>query len=514
MPELIPKRSFTGCLTCKRRKKKCDEKRPQCNRCLLGGFDCLGYAHIEGYSSPSSTYKPADNGSAQLNTIIQPGLLGNESQSMTVDYLPNGTFLPLVNHSGTRMHFNRSPLFHIHKYSSTIPRSPQIGPFERDNMVDLIVSQYVRIAQRALFRPFPYAFNEAIAARARSSNIILKTMYLGARIAQALPNHINQHEYMDWIDIFQRQISGTQSTMIEVDAAHLADRLSAHQGLSFFAFMLSNSQTGYSLLRQGVPLFLQLAAKSPQVWTQDSAISISHALNPKRHEMSMFVLVDVILALAFGTPPLLNYDTTIHESEFGRGTYNFLEQVYSCPLILLILLARINLARIARLTNQRSLNPGDILKVEECVRSWSPTLDYTETPPESIARLAIQECWRLATLIYAYLGMCGADSADERVQPLVSQMAQLTDTIEVGSLFETHAYIPCLVAGVAARKEKHRAIFRRKIYASQNADACLLRGTGFVFVLDHLWHGAAVGGNPVTWEDYVNSRYATMPVDI
>ncbi|KAH7338115.1 hypothetical protein B0J17DRAFT_411298 [Rhizoctonia solani] len=35
----------TSCLTCKRRHKKCDQRRPICTRCEEGNFECLGYSH-------------------------------------------------------------------------------------------------------------------------------------------------------------------------------------------------------------------------------------------------------------------------------------------------------------------------------------------------------------------------------------------------------------------------------------------------------------------------------------
>ncbi|KAH8696820.1 trimeric LpxA-like protein [Phaeosphaeriaceae sp. PMI808] len=37
-------RTKTGCGTCRRRKKKCDEAKPECNNCTRGGFVCEGYA--------------------------------------------------------------------------------------------------------------------------------------------------------------------------------------------------------------------------------------------------------------------------------------------------------------------------------------------------------------------------------------------------------------------------------------------------------------------------------------
>lgn len=36
----------TGCLTCKARRKKCDEAKPSCRRCVTAGFKCDGYANI------------------------------------------------------------------------------------------------------------------------------------------------------------------------------------------------------------------------------------------------------------------------------------------------------------------------------------------------------------------------------------------------------------------------------------------------------------------------------------
>ncbi|CAI6338728.1 unnamed protein product [Periconia digitata] len=38
-------RTKTGCGTCRRRKKKCDEAKPECNNCQRGGFICEGYAN-------------------------------------------------------------------------------------------------------------------------------------------------------------------------------------------------------------------------------------------------------------------------------------------------------------------------------------------------------------------------------------------------------------------------------------------------------------------------------------
>ncbi|GAW24464.1 hypothetical protein ANO14919_140490 [Xylariales sp. No.14919] len=54
-----------GCLTCRKRRKKCDEKKPECENCTSGGFVCYGY---------SSSPRPRDAGSDSKPVELSPGL--------------------------------------------------------------------------------------------------------------------------------------------------------------------------------------------------------------------------------------------------------------------------------------------------------------------------------------------------------------------------------------------------------------------------------------------------------
>ncbi|KAL9585633.1 MAG: hypothetical protein Q9212_001416 [Teloschistes hypoglaucus] len=51
-------RTKTGCMTCRRRKKKCDEQHPECNNCLRGGFVCEGYSVRNTWQKPVNTKVP------------------------------------------------------------------------------------------------------------------------------------------------------------------------------------------------------------------------------------------------------------------------------------------------------------------------------------------------------------------------------------------------------------------------------------------------------------------------
>ena len=74
-------RTKTGCLTCRNRKKKCDEGKPICNNCQRGGFECKGYSQTHqlraGASQPPLFQKPdagpfAVHGTAAYTTAPFP----------------------------------------------------------------------------------------------------------------------------------------------------------------------------------------------------------------------------------------------------------------------------------------------------------------------------------------------------------------------------------------------------------------------------------------------------------
>ncbi|KAB5515252.1 bacterial transferase hexapeptide [Coniochaeta sp. 2T2.1] len=74
-------RTKTGCLTCRKRKKKCDEQKPECNNCLRGGFVCAGYPPQRG-TWPKPENKPtAVQIESKDPTYIPPGAYGMPQQS-------------------------------------------------------------------------------------------------------------------------------------------------------------------------------------------------------------------------------------------------------------------------------------------------------------------------------------------------------------------------------------------------------------------------------------------------
>ncbi|QRV78235.1 Fungal specific transcription factor domain [Ceratobasidium sp. AG-Ba] len=87
-------RSKTGCLTCKTRRKKCDEKRPTCERCKAASLECLGYSYLANPvrkpRKPRSRTQTSRFEEAPVVTPVEPML------SQRVPDLPDERFIANV----------------------------------------------------------------------------------------------------------------------------------------------------------------------------------------------------------------------------------------------------------------------------------------------------------------------------------------------------------------------------------------------------------------------------------
>lgn len=88
-----PLRTRTGCLTCRQRRKKCDEKKPQCSGCARNFLDCIWptkSANI-GASSASPEATQFDfNGAGNTTNIIVPSRSRQSSKSPARCAVRNG----------------------------------------------------------------------------------------------------------------------------------------------------------------------------------------------------------------------------------------------------------------------------------------------------------------------------------------------------------------------------------------------------------------------------------------
>ncbi|CAE6463424.1 unnamed protein product [Rhizoctonia solani] len=507
-------RSPRGCLTCKQRRKKCDETRPApCERCKQGKFKCLGYTHLDsGQTSKSWGSNSRDVPDTPLFSYEPIRLPSSNARGLPPSAKASPTpTTPIVRPRSSLYRPSEPPEPRRaqdlvptigQQHFGSVPRVLRLESEHVHKVIHLVLSQLSRLGFR-VFMPGRIQADAAIARRVYRSDLLRWTMFLGAQIAQMLLDGSGRKNYVDLIHRFHRQVVLGSALTLNSD---LTTRLGAALDLAFYAFMVSDSATGYSIFKNTTSLWYQFATEFPLIRPHGSIVSLAYAISVPRYELSKFIFWDIMCALAFGVPSILQYDTVYRSIDTRQS---ILEWVYGCPLPFVILLAKINASR----STDASPNPDDWQKVEVYLQQWSPKLTYVDKDScKVVARFAIQESWRQSIYIYLYMGMCGVDSADSRVVDSVRQVVSLSSTIEDTSPLGLHLFVPCLIAGAAARAEYHRAALRTRIHASREANSWILRGADFVPVLDHLWHGAAREGRPVKWDDYVHSRCATFAI--
>ncbi|KAG8699475.1 hypothetical protein FRC09_006595 [Ceratobasidium sp. 395] len=558
------------------RRKKCDKRRPACERCVRAGFECLGYdcRNDIGSKEGKAAQEPWKGVKIEFKHIVPwpaTGLSGNSSVAVETSFesapkdcstfgsshwnpsasagrvdrstglntaLPsslNGTCFNKLwpqdqSQSLVRPRFSIPPisatgnpyvegppalvdhLIEIMKLlCRSIPPSVAANVSLKENYFVYILGEYETGRIRKFFRSPPPPIRHALVSRMKSSGTTVWLMYLGVRIFQALSETASSEAvrpYVYWMDRFDEQVTKDPSRHPSVD--DLGDRLAGLLELVFLKFVAINSAAGYSLLRRSLPTFFRLVAADSSLWSERRGllVSLPRALSAERYEIRRFVYYDTMLAFILGLAPLVEYDSSEFPiiSEFTRP----LEWVHGIPIELIVDIVQVNAWRAA---HPGVPNMSGWVDLEVRAITWEPRTEEIQGGEsyDVVTRLAIQESWRHAVLVYVYMGMHGMLSSDFRVQSSVRQIVRLINLVSSGSL-DVHLFVPCVAAGIAAQYEHQRTAVRDKLESFSDTRVWLCRGPDLVAVLDHLWHGVGRDGGTVSWEDYVWSRNVVLPI--
>lgn len=113
------RRTRTGCLTCRTRRIKCDERKPACERCEVANVECAGYAEKRRlmarhpkHNSATATITPT---SASLSTEVEPSGDNTSHRQLHTDGLP---LIGLPNNPGSlqRPHARARDVLAYHQF--------------------------------------------------------------------------------------------------------------------------------------------------------------------------------------------------------------------------------------------------------------------------------------------------------------------------------------------------------------------------------------------------------------
>ncbi|CAE6475428.1 unnamed protein product [Rhizoctonia solani] len=543
--------------------KKCDQRQPICHRCEAGNFECLGYDHIRRNTTSTAearcSYLPCatENGDSSFRSTLSGSELKKQplggslylEESLEASFrllieAPNPDTLhdaaPSSPESTTSSNFDygQSSLVLQENAGTSVSRASQ--QHQVDDYLRLFASRSTRDAPVGpitilrkiinLQTQIPYSSLDPLMTFLNSprcvdylleqSDKIMDHWHLKPldcpkkRSHQNVVLRLQSSHYSRWITLVTICIENSLVRELAHDLSpqKRQERCVDWIHISVVKTMVTHSSKIHQLLRDNIPMFLQLLFSDPTLWPSDSDftyIPLSNLLHSHAHEAAYFALIDCTYAMASGLPQQLEYDTTMYQQP---SIFSLHQWAHNFPTEFQLVLADINACR------DQSPTARDWKDVETWLLAWQPSPgDYTF--PESwmtVTWYAVQESWRLALLAYLYLAVCGDSSDEQRIQSCIKQIIQVVGTVKKRGPSKGHVsfFVQYLVVGICARSETHRKIARERLLAQSETRSRLIRASDFVPVLDHLWHGAAADGRPIKWNDYMRSREAVLPVII
>ncbi|KAG8708929.1 hypothetical protein FRC08_018637 [Ceratobasidium sp. 394] len=573
-----------SCLTCRARSKKCDKSRPACERCIVGGFDCLGYDHPEEGPRDSDVRRSTRLDAGPLDGVHQGQPLQfvllterdyrvvpeetrtatspqHDEQAVFLTAVGSNASIPgsssgaldtTISDGPSRLSWStlstpfaslapRQSATHSHSssdwlpfpsdvryppntgtpyYNFALPQSISPIPTQTREVLTFALSCYEQLVRTSFFQPAYdqlMRVRESLSWRLQVSPAARWSLFIGAKVFQSMvdPPQVRAAKftkYHDWIKRLEEKMDAIP--LIGLTPAEVRDHLGERLDVMLFKLRTTSSLNTYQILRNQAPTFLQIAFSDSTLRPSthySSNVSLAHVLASTRYETTHFALLDMMCSMAYGLPSVIDYDTSV--PSLGAD-FHPVEWVHGCPVGLQMIIVKIN-----SLCHWNQIGPApDWRCIEQELRDWRPCV--CKFPEEEswrvVARLAVRESWRHTLLIYLYMSVCGARSDDPRVSLSVRQVFQIIDTVKhkPQPITRLHFSTQYLMAGAYTPSEKQRAIAREQLSVSVKTGTWLLSGSDFIPVLDHLWHGAAAGGRPVTWNDYLHSRQVALPIPI
>ncbi|KAG8707178.1 hypothetical protein FRC08_000664 [Ceratobasidium sp. 394] len=585
-----------SCLTCRRRRKKCDLRRPLCERCTIGQFECLGYddqpnsvagsselpseeiQDIQYLQSLPALVPSGEKGKRKLTAIFSEGdqdmilpsssadsleapcllplsiVLGNHESHLhddqknnsthelpqTFALVPNQALLPSCasgpdNRTPNQFEVsgNRSSSHSLIPIGTCLPpglrttpvtpgfsRNPSSIPAELQTVFNFVTKQCEELLQLSFFSPGYLQFNivrEDLTWRLQASEAARWVFFIGAKMFESILDGTSAgktatfHRWINRLDSSVHDVLSRRATPAERQI-HLMSQLE----LSFLRFRFTGTSNCYEIFRNSVPTFRQIVFFDPSFWPHHNLpshlpakISVAHLLITRYYELGHFVIMDTMRAMIYGVPLAIDYDTST--AAFKTNIYP-VEWLHGCPPELLIAFVDIN----QRFAHKYISGPAqDWRDIERRLREWEAPVrtEPGEDSCKAVARLAVQESWRQALLAYMYMALCGVSSDDPRVRACVQQIFRLITAIQSDkqTIINIQFFAQYMIAGACTHLENQRALVRSRL-ASFNNDLWLFRGSDYVPILDHLWHGVAANGHSILWEDYLYSRRIMLPV--
>ncbi|CAE6478565.1 unnamed protein product [Rhizoctonia solani] len=136
-------------------------------------------------------------------------------------------------------------------------------------------------------------------------------------------------------------------------------------------------------------------------------------------------------------------------------------------------------------------------ELEQDIKRMKPVIKVSTEPFLMIGRMAVQQAWLQAALIYLYMGLCGCDSTDGRVVTVRSRFITLLASTKPRRIIDSFLVLPLVILGVATESQEERNMIRRRMLGVPECARPGRMGNEFVRILENIWSKR----RPMVWSD-------------
>ncbi|KAF8685207.1 hypothetical protein RHS04_01009 [Rhizoctonia solani] len=385
-------------------------------------------------------------------------------------------------------------------------RSPTLDPNTRSNALPFVLQAYTHWVKFVAFEPLKVAgiIREGVIMQFASSPEVRTRICLIANVIGRLSKSPELgHREMSIVGMLRTQahqhIEDFHSEGPAIERAR--DMQNAHGALDSMMEMVliqrysSPLSNIVALMKAAAPVFRR-ACPEPS----DQLVNLPNILTSPGLNLQHFAATDVLISVATARPMLFKYDVKCTPETYGqllKGDYG-LRWLHGAPDHFIVLLAWINALYEEYGTN---VDPMYIAEIENQVRSTDTKLGFVSDAILLVLRVALQECWRHAVLIYLYTVLCGAQADDPRVTRAVRSFAHVVDGLKPGRNPDSFLMIPIMTAGCFAHREHDRNILRQRIMGLRESSNHGTANHESLRVLEDVWARTRAEDRPAVWSD-------------
>ncbi|KAG8793988.1 hypothetical protein FRC12_000952 [Ceratobasidium sp. 428] len=385
-------------------------------------------------------------------------------------------------------------------------RTPTLDKNAPSNSLPFVLHSYSRWIQWTVFEPLRMA-NKArdyLTMRFNQSQDSRWAVTLVANIVRTLGRSSSTPtSYLPAISLLrdrtQRKLSlagSHEASVTEPNSRGTLDALDDMFELISIQFVSSSLMSNMSLVRQAAPVYRRASPGPP-----DTPVNLPAILVHPEFSLRHFPAIDILFSLGLCQPTVLRYDVS-YTPEFCAGVTDIdnvgLQWMHGIPDQFIMLLARMHMLRVDYAPN---VDPQTIGEIEAEIKNFRPVLGVSTDPFLTVARLGVQESWRQALYVYLYMGLCGVDASDRRVEKALKGFIRLLEGTKPGRTPDVFLMVPMIVAGVASRRPQDRRTIQTRMLNLRECSQPGTSGHETVLTLNELWLRTDAEARPAVWMD-------------